>query len=95
MKKRKINRSGRFWAYIVECTDKTYYTGYTNDLGRRIKEHHNSRGAKYLKGKVPVKLVYAKEYRYYKNAIHAERNIKKLTRKQKEELIKVYEKVNN
>lgn len=52
--------------------------------------HNNGSGAKYLKGKRPVKLVYAKEFRYYKNAINEERFIKKLSRKKKEERIKEY-----
>ena len=43
-----------------------------------------------MRGKLPVTLAYAKEYKYYKNALHAERNLKKLTRKEKEVLIKIY-----
>ena len=71
-----------------------YYTGYTNDLERRINEHNNScsRGAKYLKGKTPVKLVYVKEYNYYRNAVRAERDIKKRTKKEKEIMLRVYQK---
>lgn len=89
----KIKRTGQFFVYIVKCVDGTYYTGYTNNLEKRINEHNCSgRAAKYLRGKRPVKLVYAKEYRYYKNALLAEIAIKKLTRKQKKELIKIYEK---
>ena len=89
MKKRKFKRSGKFFVYILECHDGTYYTGYTNDLEKRIAEHNNSkRGAKYLRGKVPVKLAYAKEYRYYKNAVRAEIDIKKRTRMEKEAMIK-------
>ena len=91
MKKKKFTRIGRFWIYILECKDGSYYTGYTNNLRNRIKEHNSGHGAKYLRGKLPAKLAYAKEYRYYRNALRAERNIKKLTRKQKEELIKIYE----
>ena len=89
---RSIKRGGEFWVYIVECVDKTFYTGYTNDLEKRVNEHNSNsgRGAKYLRGKKPVKLVYAKEYRYYKNAMHAEIAIKKLTRQQKEGLIRIY-----
>ena len=52
--------------------------------------HNKGKGAKYLRGKLPVQLVYAKEYRYYKNALRAERNTKKLTHKQKEELVTGY-----
>ena len=73
---------------MVECSDGTYYTGSTNDLENRLKLHNSGQGAKCLRGKRPVKLIYTKEYRYYKNVLHAERNLKKLTRKQKEELIK-------
>ena len=87
---RIIQRTGKYFVYILQCSNGTYYTGYTNNLENRIKEHNNGNGAKYLRGKLPVKLVYAKEYRYYKNALHRERNIKKMTRKQKEELIRIY-----
>ena len=89
--RRKIKRHGHFIVYIVQCSIGMYYTGYTNNLESRINLHNSGQGAKYLKGKLPVQLVYAKEYKYYKNAIHAERNIKKLTRKEKENLIKNYE----
>jgi len=53
--------------------------------------HNRGKGAKYLRGKLPVQLVYAKEYKYYKNAIRAESRIKKLTRAKKENLIRNYE----
>jgi putative endonuclease len=85
-----IHREGKFYAYIVQCRDGTYYTGSTKDLKNRIDLHNKAKGAKYLKCKLPVKLVYAKEYKYYKNVLHAERNLKKLTRTQKEKLIKIY-----
>lgn len=88
---KKIKRRGEFYVYIVECIGGTFYTGYTNDLCARIKLHNLGNGAKYLRGKGPVRLVYAKGYRYYKNALYAERNLKKLTRAQKEELIRIYE----
>jgi putative endonuclease len=87
-----MKRSGNFYVYMVQCRNGDYYTGSTNDLQNRIKLHNSGHGAKYLRGKLPVELVYAKRYRYYKCAIHAEIDIKKLTRTQKEELIKVYEK---
>jgi len=87
-----MKRSGKFYVYIVECRGGTYYTGYTNDLNKRIKFHNSGYGAKYLRGKLPVKLVYKKEYKYYKNALYTERNLKKLTRVQKENLIRIYEK---
>jgi len=90
----KVTRKSKYWVYIVQCRNGTYYTGYTNDLKNRIALHNKGNGAKYLRGKLPVKLVYAKEYRYYKNALRNERNIKKLTREQKEKLIRIYEQNN-
>jgi putative endonuclease len=93
-KMKAIKRKSIYYVYIVETSDGTYYTGYTNNLEKRLKEHGTARGAKYLRGRTPVKLVYAKEYRYYKNALHAERSLKGLRRCQKEELIKAYEKNN-
>ena len=89
--KEKFRRSGKYHVYILECADGTYYTGYTSDLEHRIKLHNQGHGANYLKGKLPARLAYAKEYRYYRNALHAERNLKQLTRSQKEELVKIYE----
>ncbi len=91
---RKLTRKSKYWVYIAQCADGKYYTGYTNNLERRIGLHNSGSGAKYLKGRLPVKLVYAKQYHYYKNALRAERKIKKFTRKQKEALIKIYEQNN-
>ena len=90
--RKKIKRKDVFYVYIVKCKNGTYYTGYTNDLENRVKLHNDGHGAKYLKGKLPVQLVYSKEYKYYKNALHAERKIKQLRSWQKENLIKNYEK---
>lgn len=74
---------------MVQCRHGTYYAGYTIDLEKRVSLHNSGKGAKYLRGKGPVKVVYVKKYKYYKNALIAEAALKKLTRKQKEELISV------
>ena len=84
----KIKRSQGFYAYIVRCVNGTYYTGYTNDLKKRIKLHNQGKGAKYTRDRRPVKLVWKKEYRYFKPAFKLEKKIKKLTRLQKEALVK-------
>ena len=81
--KKKIKRSGRFFAYILECSDKTYYTGYTPDIEKRIELHNAGRGAKYTRDRRPVRLAWYKEYRYFKPAFLKEKDIKKLTREQK------------
>ena len=85
-----MTRRGVYHVYIVECADRTYYTGYTNNLEARLKLHNSGNGAKYLQGKGPVRLVYAKAYGYYKNALRAESYLKRQTRKYKEELIRIY-----
>ena len=52
----------RIWClYILECSDGTLYTGITNDFERRLSEHQDGKGAKYTRGRRPVKLVYSEE----------------------------------
>ena len=85
-------RHGVYHVYIVQCEDGTYYTGSTNNLEVRLTLHNAGNGAKYLRGRRPVRLVYAKEYRDYRRAIQAERLLKTLTRKQKEALVRIYDK---
>ncbi|MBL7131080.1 MAG: GIY-YIG nuclease family protein [Candidatus Omnitrophica bacterium] len=86
---RKFKRTGKFYVYIVQCQDNTYYTGYTNDLERRFTEHQgDSRGARYTRWKKASKVVWSKEYRQFKAAFKLEKIIKKLTRIQKEALVR-------
>ena len=82
-----IKRKGMFHVYIVECSDGTYYTGYTNNLEKRLKRHNDGLASKYTRSRLPVKLIWCKEYKYYKKAFLEEKRIKELTRKQKEKLI--------
>jgi len=74
--------------YILECADKTLYTGITVDLARRLQEHNTSKlGAKYTKSRRPVKIVYSKKFRNRSVASIAESKIKKLSRAEKIKLI--------
>jgi putative endonuclease len=75
------------YVYIVKCADETYYTGYTNNLNRRIEQHNQGDGAKYTKGRRPVELVYSKELDSKSKAMKREYKIKQLTRQKKIELI--------
>ena len=75
------------YVYIVECSDSTFYTGWTNNLEKRIAMHSNGTGAKYTKGRGPVKLIYHEEFEDKKDAMKREYEIKKLTRKAKSILI--------
>ena len=85
---KSIKRKGEFFVYIIKCSDGTYYTGYTNNLDNRLKLHNQGRGARYTKVRRPLKLAWSKEYKYFKRAFLEELRIKKLSRKQKEKLIK-------
>lgn len=77
-----------YYLYILECRDKTLYTGITTDLERRLEEHNSSnKGAKYTRGRRPVVLVYSKEYENRSEATKAEGEFKKLTRTAKIKLI--------
>lgn len=76
------------YTYLVECKDHTFYIGYTNDLEKRIKTHNAGKGAKYTRGRIPVILRYYEEYETKTEAMKREYELKKLTRGEKEKLIK-------
>ena len=75
------------YTYIVRCSDGTLYTGWTNNLERRIEAHNAGRGAKYTKSRLPVTLVYYEFYESRQEAMSREWEIKQLSRAQKEMLI--------
>jgi len=85
-----MKRVGRFYVYIVECRDGTYYTGYTPDIERRVKLHNAGKGAKYTRGRAPVKVVYAKGYRHRGDALRAEISVKRLNHEEKLGLAKIF-----
>lgn len=74
--------------YILECADKTLYTGIAIDVLKRVEEHNaSSRGAKYTRARRPVKLVYSRRFRTRSRACIEEARIKKLSRTEKLHLI--------
>lgn len=75
------------YVYILSCGDGTFYTGWTTHLEQRVQVHNQGKGAKYTRSRLPVELLYFEEYSDKKEALRREAAIKKLTRKQKEELI--------
>ena len=52
------------YVYIVQCSDNTLYTGWTNNLEKRIKAHNEGKGAKYTMGRRPIELKYF-DYIYF------------------------------
>ena len=75
------------YVYILRCADGSLYTGWTNDLEKRVKTHNAGRGAKYTKTRLPVELVYYEEYEEKGEALSREFSIKKLKKTDKEKLI--------
>ena len=80
-------RAMKWFVYIIECRDNSLYTGITNNLEKRIKTHNNKRGAKAVKGKLPVNLVYQEQYNEKQPALSRESEIKSLKREEKLDLI--------
>lgn len=77
-----------YFVYILECADKTLYTGYTNDLKKRVFAHNTlNSGAKYTKARRPVLLAYSEKYKSKTKALKREYAIKRLSRKKKLNLI--------
>lgn len=73
-----------YYVYIVECSDKTLYTGITTDLKRRVLEHNEkATGAKYTRARRPVMLVYSRRFKNRANASKEEARVKKLTKQAK------------
>lgn len=75
------------FVYIAECADRTLYTGWTTDPGRRIAAHNAGRGAKYTKARRPVQLVYLEQLPDKSSGLSREAQIKKMTAQQKRRLI--------
>jgi putative endonuclease len=74
--------------YVVSCRDNTLYAGYTNNIPRRMKMHNEGKGAKYTRGRGPVKLVFSKQFCTKSEALKAEYHFKKLgSRKKKEQYL--------
>jgi len=75
------------YIYVLECSDGSLYTGYTTDVQRRLKEHNSGQGAKYTRGRLPVKLRHQESFKSRSLAQKREYQIKQLPRSKKEELI--------
>lgn len=74
--------------YMLRCADGTLYTGWTNDLEKRLKTHTAGKGGKYTRARLPVELAYTERFENEHDARSREWHIKRLTRAQKLALIK-------
>lgn len=71
------------YTYILQCNDGTLYSGWTNDLNKRLDMHNSGKGSKYARSRLPVTLVYSKEFASKQEAMSYECQIKKLSRAEK------------
>ena len=83
----KQNQHQGNYTYIVKCSDETLYTGWTNNLKKRLEAHNSGKGAKYTKNRRPVELVYFEEYDTKQEAMKREYAIMQLSRQKKLALI--------
>ena len=75
------------YTYILTCADGTLYTGWTNDLEKRLATHNSGKGGKYTRSRLPVKLTYYEEFNHKIDAQSREWHIKHLSREEKLKLI--------
>ena len=73
---------------MLRCRDNSIYTGITKNLHKRIGEHMSGNGSKYLRGRLPVELIYKEDFSNRSSASKREIEVKKLKKKEKELLIK-------
>lgn len=76
-----------YYAYILTCSDGTYYCGYTDDLEKRLSAHNCGKGAKYTRSRRPVALSYFETFEDKSGAMSREWHLKRLTHKDKQKLI--------
>ncbi|HIT60765.1 MAG TPA: GIY-YIG nuclease family protein [Candidatus Fimousia stercorigallinarum] len=80
-------RKGNY-TYILECADGSFYTGWTNDLQKRLRLHNQGKASKYTRSRLPVRLVYMEEHQTKQEAMKREYAIKQLSRQDKMQLIR-------
>jgi len=78
-----------YYFYVLRCSDSSLYCGMTSNLEKRLREHNSggSKGAKYLRGRKPVSLVYSEDYVDIKSALRREIQVKSWTKAKKEALV--------
>ena len=76
-----------FFVYILECGDGSLYTGITTNLNKRLSEHSMGKGSKYVRSRLPARILHSEEFETRSEALKRENQIKRLTRKQKRMLV--------
>lgn len=80
-----------YYTYILRCQNGILYTGYTNNIEKRVEKHNLNKGAKFTRGRGPVEVVYTAEFPTKGEAMVREAQIKRLSKSEKLKLIAVIE----
>ena len=83
-RKAEGGKSKTCWVYVLECGDGSYYTGWTNDLKKRVRAHQSGKGGKYTRSRLPVKLIKKWRAKNKSTAMRKEAMFKSLSRKEKQ-----------
>ncbi len=83
-----MSSDGDHYVYVLECSDGSFYTGYTTDVQRRVAEHDDGEGAKYTRGRTPVELLHTESFDSRSAAMRREAEIKGFSRDRKERLVR-------
>lgn len=83
----KIEEKDGYFVYMLRCGDKSLYTGITNNLEKRIKNHNAGKASKYTRSRLPVEIVYTEKACDRSSALKREAQIKRLSAKQKQKLL--------
>ena len=84
-----------WYVYILRCKDDTLYTGITTQVEKRLEAHRTGRGAKYTRGRAPLELVYRETCGSHSDALKRERQIKALSRQEKQKLLETADDTGN
>ena len=87
-KKLNTKRLKSCWVYVLECGDGSFYTGWTNDLAKRVRSHQAGKGGKYTRSRLPVRLIKKWRAKDRGTAMRKEANFKLLSRKEKEKRLR-------
>lgn len=77
-----------YYIYIIECSDGSYYTGYTTDVEMRVKCHNEGKASRITRSKLPVKLIYKESFGDKGSALRREAEIKSWKRLKKQALVR-------
>ena len=86
-KRLRTKRLKGCWVYVLECGDGSYYTGWTNDLAKRVAAHQSGKGGKYTRSRLPVRLIKKWRARDRGEAMGKEARFKSLSRREKSSLL--------